>query len=239
MLGGVPGGALEQLVARLRAVVHAHNARPRLRPGGLHPAGQPGPHRLAEVGDAAGGRHAARQPLPQPGLRQLVALHRFHEGQAQTEDVPGEISQRARALRRRVAEPVVGQRAHQVGGDGQDAVEPRGQLGRGQGRSRAPVHPEQGCIAFGVPAVNHPVAHRHGRHQRHAEPVQLLSGLRPGLHIHGIELDPPGGAQLSRPGAGGSAGAIVQARAHGAHRPWNVGVCLFAKAVTPARKSSV
>src|SRR5204862_4408897 len=121
------------------------------------------------------------------------------------------------------------------------AIQPRGQLRRREFLGGPIAHAEQRRVAVRVPAVHDAVAEGDAGRPRNAEALHLLAGDGVGLDVDRVELDPPRREQLLRLGAGGSAGAGVQARFHGCHyRPRKGGgVFLFANAVTPALKSSV
>src|SRR5262249_31129109 len=127
----------------------------------------------------------------------------------------------------------------------EDLIEPCGEHRRRQPYLFRQLDAEELGVALGVPAVHGATAVCDGRRPRRAERTQLFLGGRIAFGVDRVELDPPRREELLRLGAGRSAGPVEDLRASGRHdvlrcqRPWNVGVFLFANAVTPSRKSAV
>src|SRR5438445_585099 len=151
------------------------------------------------------------------GLRQRGAVHGVGETQRQPEDVEREIAQRALALGRHMIHLARVEAGDEPLRGLQHAVQARRQLGRREARGRAVVDAEQGRIAVRVPAVHDTVAEGDAGRARDAESDHLLARADVRLDVDGVELDPPRREQLLRLGAGGSAGAGVEARLHRVH----------------------
>src|SRR5204862_1250701 len=79
---------------------------------------------------------------------------------------------------------------------------------------RAVGHAQQRRVAVRVPAVHDAVAEGDAGRPRDAETLHLLAGDGVGLDVDRVEPDPPRREQLLRLGAGGAAGAGVEARLH-------------------------
>src|SRR2546422_2849861 len=95
----MPGRALEEVVARLRAVVDTDHALELRRRSALEPAADPGADERTVTRDRRAVAQVDRRPLPEPSLGELSQVHPVHEAERQPEDVVGEVAERAVALR--------------------------------------------------------------------------------------------------------------------------------------------
>src|SRR5437899_4024485 len=99
VLRGMPGRALEEVVARLRAVVDTDHALELRRRSALEPAADPGAHERTVARDRRAVAQVGGRPLPEPSLGELAQVHPVHEAERQPEDVVGEVAERAVTLR--------------------------------------------------------------------------------------------------------------------------------------------
>ena len=150
------------------------------------------------------------RPFLEPALRELARVHRVHEREREAEDVEAEVAQRAVPLGRRPVHALRRDQADELLCCGEDAVEPLRQGTRRELHGRGVGHAEQRRVGRRVPAVDRAVADGHRRDARHAEPRELGERGGLGLHVDGVELDPPRRQQLLRLGTGRSAGSVEE-----------------------------
>ena len=210
MLRGMPGRALEEVVARLRAVVDTDHALELRRRSALEPAADPGAHERTVARDRRAVAQVGRRPLPEPSLGELAQVHPVHEAERQPEDVVGEVAERAVTLRGSPVEQGLRDDADESLRTVEDPVQTLRELGGWKLPGGGIRDADERGVRGRVPAVDDAVADRHGRHPRHPEARQLGERVGLRLHVHRVELDPPRREELLRLGARRSAGTIVE-----------------------------
>ena len=105
----------------------------------------------------------------------------------------------------------------QAAGRGQDPVEALGEGSRGQPLGALVAGADQVGEGGRIPAVHDPPAGDDGGDRRHAEALQLGARARLRLDVDRVERHRPRREQLSRLGAGASAGTVVENRCRVSH----------------------
>ena len=93
---------------------------------------------------------------------------------------------------------------------GQDLVEALRELPRGQSLGALVADPDQFGEGARVPSMDDTPSRDDRGNRRHAQPLELQARPRLGLDVDQVERHAPGREQLSRLGAGASAGAVVE-----------------------------
>jgi hypothetical protein len=100
---------------------------------------------------------------------------------------------------------------------GQDLVEALRELPRGQSLGALVADPDQFGEGTRVPSMDDTPSRDDRGNRRHAQPLELQACPRLGLDVDQVERHAPGREQLSRLGAGASAGAVIQNRFDDSH----------------------
>ena len=135
----------------------------------------------------------------------------------------GEVPERAVAARMAKRQMLRRDAGNEPAGGVQDAIETPRQLGHRHGRAVREDDAEERGHAARVPPVDGALGGHHGRDRRDPEALQLLPRFRVRLDVDGVKRESPCREQLSRLGAGASAGAVVEDRLLIAHLSVSLG----------------